>query len=591
MNPDRSASTSASNDKSTIRPRNRRLLSYNDGCDSEQEDAGASRWWSQPKATSPFPSRRVSPIPGARPPRPQSSTTKAGSVTDRGNESRRSKRGQSNATSGSGLWDSWSSLQGLASSLLGSNAQQGSEDKSDGSFTNALWGKPSKAAGPLPITPQWGPATGAGHDFQPGSKEERHAMVQAKKRETLLLANEFSSSTAPHKRRDSDLRLSHRSNASEDEEDALVYVHTVKPEDTLAGIMIRYQCQPAVFRKVNRLWPNDNIQIRDRIFLPVEACAIRGQKIETNDNTLAQATSSTCRQHPGSPAYNFDLHTDPTSPSLSPHRSNHTDSGYRHEYFVSIPNIPDNVEIGRMPRRTLGFFPRSRRKSQSYSDADPYTDSPRPSLDVASRLNSLSLNASPSRSRPSRPHRSGSASYFVDRLKGPGGVGTLRGSGLGGVVNPGPPEDSLNKMFAHHLPNVAPRESFDSVHSASSTGLENVGGVIEGWVRKVGTRLAGTVEPTEAYRRQGRMADLIELESSGDVVEDHGGGFEADEEGGLGGAFDGPASGRPSRDLLSQARGNAKVGVTVTATEEALLRERFPPRGRMVDAQTMHRRR
>jgi hypothetical protein len=598
MNPDRSTYTSASNNTSTVRPRNRRLISYSDGNDSEQEDAGSSRWWSQPTPSSPLPSRGVSPIPVAHPSRSQSSTVKAGSVTDHGNSSKKSNRGQVNASSSLGLWDSWSSLQGLASTLLGSDAQQGSKGKNDGAFTKAIWGKPSKISGPRPLAPQWGPETGAGRNVAPGSKEERHAMVQAKKREALLLANEFSNSTAPHKRRDSDLRLSHSAILAEQEEDALVYVHKVKPEDTLAGVMIRYQCQPAVFRKVNRLWPNDNIQIRDRVFLPVEACAVRGRKVDTNDSTSAHETSSSSHHHQHNSSNKFDLHTDPTSPSFSPKTSNTLDPEYKHEYFVSIPNIPENVEIGRIPRRTLGFFPPSRRKSQTYSDADhPYTDSARPSLDVSARLNSLSLslNASPSRSRlVSRPHRSGSGSCFVDRLKGPGGVGTLRGgSGLGGMgVSPGPAQDSLNKMFAHHLPNVAPRESFDSVHSASSTGLENVGGVIEGWVRKVGTRLAGTVEPAEAYRRQGRMADLIELESSAEAAEDQGAGLGADEEGILTAAFDGPASGRPSRELLSRGKGtansnahaHANVGATVTATEEALLRERFPPRGRMVDA-------
>jgi hypothetical protein len=181
-------------------------------------------------------------------------------------------------------------------------------------------------------------------------------------------------------------------------------------------------------------------------------------------------------------------------------------------------------------------------------------------------------------------------------------------------VTPGPAEDSLNKMFAHHLPNVAPRESFDSVHSTSSTGLENVGGVIEGWVRKVGTRITGVVGSEEAYRQQGRgrlrMGDLIELESSGDTVEDwdrdqigFGAGVgQGHHEGVLGGggvgggAFGGPAtgSGRSSRDLVKRresahaATGSGSGGVT--ATEEALLRERFPPRGRMVDAQTKGRR-
>jgi hypothetical protein len=132
-------------------------------------------------------------------------------------------------------------------------------------------------------------------------------------------------------------------------------------------------------------------------------------------------------------------------------------------------------------------------------------------------------------------------------------------------------------------------------------------------MRKVGTRITGVVGSEEAYRQQGRgrlrMGDLIELENSGDTVEDRdrdqegfGAGVEQGHHegvlggGGGGGAFDGPAtgSGRSSRDLLKR-RGSANAATGsgsggVTATEEALLRERFPPRGRMVGAQTKGRR-
>jgi hypothetical protein len=97
--------------------------------------------------------------------------------------------------------------------------------------------------------------------------------------------------------------------------------------------------------------------------------------------------------------------------------------------------------------------------------------------------------------------------------------------------------------------------------------------------------LTGAVEPAEAYRQRGTgrgrgwMGDLIELESSSDTVED-----QPREHEGILGAVDGPVSARSSRDL--KMKGKANAGANVTATEEALLRERFPPRGRMVDAQT-----
>ena len=112
-----------------------------------------------------------------------------------------------------------------------------------------------------------------------GTQEERQAMVQAKKREALLLASAHiqTDKTGRFKRRDSDTNICV---PSEHDEDALVYVHKVQPADTLAGVMIKYNCQQAVFRKVNRFWPNDNIHIRTHVFLPVEACGVRGKKVE-----------------------------------------------------------------------------------------------------------------------------------------------------------------------------------------------------------------------------------------------------------------------------------------------------------------------
>lgn len=631
MNLDRSIYTTASNDNnnaSSIRPRNRRLISYGDETDLP-EDFSTSSSRSQPKSTSPFDSRGISPIPDAHPLRlPPSSSNNALVTSSAGYGSSRKGGGYSNASSSLGLWESWSSIQGIASSLLGSDAQQATKAKNASAISTSLWGMSRKAPGPKPPTPQWGPKTGLGQTFTIGSKEEREAMVQAKKREALLLTdvNTFANPVSSHKRRDSDLRMSSSATSAEQDGDALVYVHKVKPQDTLAGVMIRYQCQPAIFRKVNRLWPNDNIQTREHVFLPVEACAIRGRKIEAQDSTSRQDESalSATEELNHSSSSQVTINADDFSPCLLPTKNPDPDPEYTHEYFVSIPGTAESVLIARVPRRTLGFFPPSRRKSQTFSDTGLYSDSPKTSLDLSSRLQPPSLNASPSRNRTStttnRPHRSNSGSYFLDRLKGPGGVGTLRGSGLAGSASrPGPAEDSLNKMFAHHLPNVAPRESFDSVHSSSSTGLENVGGMIEGWVRKAGTRIVGAVEPAEAYRQQlqlqqkgrgrgrVRMGDLIELESNGESFEwDQVGGIEAGEGFGhghehdgvsMGGnsavtAFDGPSSARSSRDLLSSrgngnGNGNGKgVAADVTATEEALLRERFPPRGRMVDAQT-----
>ena len=135
---------------------------------------------------------------------------------------------------------------------------------------------------------------------------------------------------------------------------------------------------------------------------------------------------------------------------------------------------------------------------------------------------------------------------------------------------PGPAEDSLNKMFAHHLPSVAPpgftpratpratpRVSTDSMRSNSSAGLGEVGGAIEGWVRKLGGKSG--VKP-DGFRE--RMGDLIELEGTDVREEDNAIAEEWDEDG--------------DRDETPT--------LTMNANEEALLRERFPPRGRIRDA-------
>ena len=134
---------------------------------------------------------------------------------------------------------------------------------------------------------------------------------------------------------------------------------------------------------------------------------------------------------------------------------------------------------------------------------------------------------------------------------------------------PGPAEDPLNKMFAHHLPSVAPpgfspratprampRMSTDSMRSNSSAGLGEVGGAIEGWVRKLGGK---TGAKSDGFREG--MGDLIELEGTGVREEDNAVAEERDED-----------------------DGGETPTLTMNTNEEGLLRERFPPRGRIRDA-------
>jgi len=427
-----------------------------------------------------------------------------------------------------------------------------------------------RAVSSVPPT-EWGPVAAGDGQVGVGTREERQALVKAKKRETLLEANGhvFPDSNGRFKRRVSEDRGSMSAPPIEHEDrDALVYIHHVQPDDTLAGVMIKYNCQPAVFRKANRLWPNDSIQVRKIVVLPVEACGVKGRKVpeaeqqnppfsgDTIESTLANGSNvdgtwgdTNTAATPPPPSSAAASHT--TSPSLS--NSLHDDPPWKHDSWVRIDPYPAAIEIARLPRRTLGFFPPNRRKSLSNSYSD--VDTPPASLDLARPQHALT---SPTRhDRRRRKSRSSSGSYFAHphHLHGPGGVGTLQRN-----ASPGPAQDGLNKLFAAHLPNVAPRSSFESTTSTSSAaagggGIENVGGAIEGWVRKLATRAATIIEPQPGLGSG--AGDLIELSDAFDLGDEGGGG--------------------DGEQHVAAGVGSARA----EGTQEYGLRERFPPRGRL----------
>ena len=120
------------------------LDSYGNEKDVTLEAAGTLNSWSQSKPRSLFPSRGVSPISGAHPSGQPYSTTNAGHERSNDMGSGRNGREQISSPSGIGLWDSWSSIQGIASTLLGSDAQQGTKGKSSGILNPSPWRKPAK---------------------------------------------------------------------------------------------------------------------------------------------------------------------------------------------------------------------------------------------------------------------------------------------------------------------------------------------------------------------------------------------------------------------------------------------------------------
>jgi hypothetical protein len=558
------SSTSTSRRSTTaVRPRNRRLISF---INDEEDDDGAQSLSSRLSAAftgltppqsrgttpSPFASRRGSPLPSKHP-----SRTTIVARTSSDDESFRGAGGikDNNASQGpvfgtGFLESSWSSLQGLASSVLGSDLTKGKSISGTG--TSHKRRKPSRSniyitSAPKQTQPtSWGPSAPAAAQIGTGTREERQALVQAKKREVLLLANGDSVSDLKgrYKRRDSTEGSDPTAVDPEHDEEALVYVHHVQPTDSMTGVTIKYGCQLAVMRKANGFWPSDSIQARMTVLLPVEACSVKGRRVRpAQDQDLL-----------GDGPSEVDGLEDTSGSAVPPSDRSHNDERstknehertWKHEAWVQIEGFPAAVEIGRVPRRTLGFFPRTRRKSLSR----PYTDaeSPSSSFDIS---RPPKRSDSPSFTRPQSPSNiSGSPrnpflptpspvesprpgqlrSHRRNRssmcLVGPGGVGTLGRD----VTTPGPAPDGLNTFFAQHLPRLtAPpppvnqrKASFDStVSTTSSTGLENVGGAIEGWMRKMANRAkAGLAELQQSPQAQqgravgiGGLGDLIELD-------------------------------------------------------------------------------
>jgi hypothetical protein len=403
-------------------------------------------------------------------------------------------------------------------------------------------------------------------------------MVREMKRKDLLTANEhlIPDSVGRIKRRSSDERLSVSAPPGEnDDRDALVYIHHVKPSDTLAGLSIKYNCQQAVLRKANRMWPNDSVQTKKAIVLPVDACGVKGRRVQGSDALpaedllLGEYGDGSSSKTPT--ADTQGLPNGWSTPKMKDLETNSALSSdveppWKHDSWVLLPNDKQPTQIGRMPRRALGFFPPARRKSLAYSDAS----TPRASVDLPRSSTSTNSPSQPARPRASSTLSSSNLSSASNHsrqrstsgrggwdLHGPGGVGTMNRN----VRSPGPAQDGLNKKFAQYLPNMAPPpgqeyftpwapsllEAASSQHGGSGAvtplgggeiNFQELGGAIEGWVRKVGTQAQKLLNepgtPGQGKRSAvpvlgavgGDLGDLIELRDDafeiGDGEDDRG---------------------------------------------------------------------
>jgi len=317
------------------------------------------------------------------------------------------------------------------------------------------------------------------------------------------------------------------------------------------------------------------VQSRPIIVLPVDACGSKGKKLTSpeamdmlGDETEALSAGQAEEVDPLTPTTNNNAfarnrtnsastNTSNRRPSLAAVSSIDTEPLWHHDSWVLLPSATKPTEIARLSRRSLCYFPPARRKSNSYSDLD----TPSTSLDLTRTPTSELMNHSalspmrqdaPQRPRRSRKLSNASNGYFPSYLAGPGGVGTMSKS----VASPGPAQDPLNKMFAKHLPDVAPPRNQQSLYQPEmplytdaqptplgsgtvtpnamanmNVNLENVGGAIEGWMRRVAAKAKDAMDPAErrtaaraSVGTPGRGArgigDLIEMTDEFEIGDD-----------------------------------------------------------------------
>ncbi|KAK4103659.1 carbohydrate-binding module family 50 protein [Parathielavia hyrcaniae] len=497
MIPSRTSSSStlrpAAQDSGTasIRPRNRRVL-------STQEHAGVSSALSTPSRS---PSRGASPIP----------PTRIGSVTGRNNS--RTEIVHSNARTkspgaGRGLLDgswtpSWASVQELASSLLaaGGSVVSGESHGPLGVDGRRAAGKLTRQASyrDAPRNDAWGPeppneSRPRPDDTAAGSRTKREAALKAMRTASLLESHEGVNGgldvAGRFKKRssDEDLRGTFQ---TPDTEEYMAYIHHVQPTDTYAGIVLKYRCREDPFRKANGLWSRDNIQVRKWLAMPVDACEVKGRPCgpPTNPSSRVDLLSRTPDAidpfaRDGQQTHG-DFFISANGPTSDHNETFDEDRPWKHVRWVSIDSHPHPVEVARVPRKALGYFPPRRKKSMHTTST---LSTPRASIDLPSASIPESAVESPRSSssrRPSLLSNRGASGTSVNRsrlnsassgagatddprpawMRRPGGVGSLGRH----VRAPGPERDYLNSWTNKHLPGL----NIDSLPSMSVMGSES----------------------------------------------------------------------------------------------------------------------
>lgn len=409
---------------------------------------------------------------------------------------------------------SWASVQEFATTLLagagegtGASGYESGLDRPGSRSPSTSRPRQRRHVGVSARTPDaWGPepppnARPSIEDVAAGTLAEREAALKAMRTASVLESHDGVNGgldvAGKFKKRRSDEDL--RGSASAPDEDMgehLVYIHHVQPSDTYAGVILKYRCQEDAFRKANGLWARDNIQVRKWLAIPVDACEVKGCPCNpptTSDQVDLQSPAPEATEDGAQSGLGDDsLATRGDGKSTGVQATDgEEDRPWTHVKWVSLASTLHPVELARVPRKTLGYFPPRRKKS---IHTHTTSSTPRGSFDVPSItlgsepalgsphstassrrhsfMNSRNTQHGPGTSTPSSlPHSRGhSAGVAADDdvkpawMRRPGGVGSLGRH----VRTPGPERDYFNTWARRHMPALAA----DSLPSMSIMGSE-----------------------------------------------------------------------------------------------------------------------
>ncbi|CAM1511116.1 Fc.00g086290.m01.CDS01 [Cosmosporella sp. VM-42] len=443
-------------DSSSIRPRNRRLVSTL-GDEGDNSPPPSNRTSGLLSALSASNSRTASPRRSGVSPNRAAGAANLGSFL---NDS----------------WtQSWASVQGLASSLISGDDGQGRASRSQSSnragSRPGTWGRDySSSSTSRKGLGAWGPAPPSKppglDDVAAGSLADREAALKAARKASVLESHDGVNGgldiTGKHKRRNSDEVIVEQPEV----EDYLVYVHKVQLNDTYAGLILRYQCREDAFRKANGLWSRDSVQMRKWLTIPVDACEIKGRPCEAPSWHNPQgvdllAPTPAIEDEPNvSQAVHDDFFSRPANGSTGLKSVDEDDNPWTHVRWVKMDSFQEPIEIARVARKAMGYFPPRRKKSIRTIST---FSTPRQSLDMASnppgslttpssrRQSVLGSRPQLSETAMSSPSRGLSSDGLDGRpswMRRPGGVGSMGRN----VRAPGPDKDVFNSWAKKHLP-------------------------------------------------------------------------------------------------------------------------------------------